>query len=105
MRYFLYILWSNMTLIIWPALKEQLAKHPAISISAAVGPTVVSIFVVVNPILQFMGLIFGLFLAILTAEAKLEERKERKAKKVHPDLIEKLNDKHEKAVKLNGKHK
>jgi hypothetical protein len=105
MREFFLYTWFCLSGILWPHIKEQLAKHPAISISAAIGPSVVGFFVAINPMLQFLGLAFGLFLAFLTAEAKLEERKERRARKIDPQLIEDLKNKEENANRLSGKHK
>lgn len=90
-------------------MKEFLAAHPYIGLGAsfgtAVGTKIASFFIAINPFLQFLGLAAGLWIAYLTIEAKLAERKERKNKRLGY-LNEKMREKEVNAkAEKNGKSK
>lgn len=79
-------------------LKEFLAAHPLIGFGASfgtgAGSYIASLFVAINPFLQFLGLCVGLYIGYLTIEAKHAEKRERR-NRVHPDLTEALRKKAE----------
>lgn len=61
------------------SLKSFLATHPFIGLGSSIGGGIMPFIVSLTPILQVAGIILGLAIGYLTLEAKLAERRERKA--------------------------